>query len=146
MLITHCKNELLGTYWYSAPIILQRVSDLGGWMYRTTQCPSRTKLGEETFTGFQWFALVWMNTRCKTMESNPVRTHSNSLGAHPAVRTQWQCTPWKRLVRTGSRCLKQSFGCGGKNLCCTLFVYYVAAELCCKYGMQLSRCWNFLGY
>jgi len=48
-----------------------------------------------------------------TMESKPVRTHSNSLGAHPVVRTQWKC-----LVRTGSRRLKQSFGCGGRNLCC----------------------------
>jgi len=23
----------------------------------------------------------------------PARTHSNSLGAHPVVRTQWQCAP-----------------------------------------------------
>jgi len=34
-----------------------------------------------------------------------------------------------RIMETpGSRRLKQSFGCGARNLCCTLSVYYVAAE------------------
>jgi len=54
--------------------------------------------------------------KVRTMESKPIRTHSNSLGAHLVVRTQWRCTPWKRLAGTGSRRLKQSFGCGGNKL------------------------------
>jgi len=83
----------------------------------------------EYMTGFPWFAPVL------TIVSKPVRTHSNSLGAHPVVRTQWRCTPWKRLVHTGSRRLNQTFGCGGRKLYCTLFVYYVAAEFRYKYGM-----------
>jgi len=84
-----------------------------------------------------WLSLVHAGPNgypVRTMES--IRTHSNSLGAHPVVRTQWQCAPWKCLVRrTGSGRLKQSFSCGGRNLCCTLSVYYVAAEFCNKYGM-----------
>jgi len=63
------------------------------------------------------------------MVSKPVGTHSNSLGAHSvAVGVRTMETPV--LPR-----LKQSFGWGGRNLCCTLSMYYVAAEFCYKYGM-----------
>jgi len=72
----------------------------------------------------------------RTLVSKLVRTHSNSLGAHPvAMRTQWRCAPSKRLVRPGLDHLKQSFGCVGRNLCSTLSVYYVTAEFSYKYGM-----------
>jgi len=36
----------------------------------------------------------------RTMESKPVHTHSNSLSAHPVVRTHWRYAPWKRPVWT----------------------------------------------
>jgi len=42
----------------------------------------------------------------ETEESKPVRIHSNSLGAYPVVRTQWQYAPWKCLVSTASRLAK----------------------------------------
>ena len=63
-----------------------------------------------------WWYFHWLSM---------VRTGSNKH----SVRTM-KSEP----VRTGSRLLKQSFGCGGKNLCCTLSVYYIAAEFCYKYG------------
>jgi len=78
-----------------------------------------------TYTGFLWFAPVRMNTRCKPWNQNwfarircaPSGSHSESV-----------CT----MKTPGSRRLKHSFGCGGRNLCRTLSVYYVAAEFCYK--------------
>ena len=61
-----------------------------------------------------WFALI--------------RTHS--------VRTQWfHSVAMRTMEMPGSCNLKHSFGYGGRNLCCTSSVYYVAAEFCYKYGM-----------
>jgi len=41
----------------------------------------------------------------------------------------------RTMETPGLRRLKQSFGCGDKNLSCTLSMYYEAAEFCYKYGM-----------
>ena len=61
-----------------------------------------------SFAGFPW------NQSCFAL----IRTHS--------VRTQWfaPSAPWKRLVRTGSCRLKQSFGCGCRNSCSIYLITY----------------------
>jgi len=77
--------------------------------------------------GNAWFASVRMNTR---------REPWNQNGSHSvAVRT---------METPGSHRLKQSFGCGDRNLCCILSVYYVAAEFSYKWYATFQMM-KFLG-
>jgi len=62
-----------------------------------------------------------------TLDSKLVRTHS--------VRTQWFAL--SSDAHYGNAWLAQvcAVGCGGRNLCCTLSVYFIAAEFFYKHGM-----------
>jgi len=60
--------------------------------------------------------------------------HGIKTGSHSFELTRCALSGHAHMEMPGSCCLKQFFCYGGRNLCCTLSVYYVAAEFCYKYG------------